>query len=63
MAAPSSVKMKANRKAISGPPANETAEPVSTTALGPANTEEELSRLAYSYWEERGCTGGSPEDD
>jgi hypothetical protein len=35
MAAPSSVKMKANRKAISGPPANETAEPVPQTPSAP----------------------------
>lgn len=24
---------------------------------------EEIARLAYSYWEARGCTGGSPEED
>jgi hypothetical protein len=24
---------------------------------------EVIARLAYSYWEARGCTGGSPEDD
>ena len=23
----------------------------------------EVARLAYSYWEARGCQGGSPEDD
>jgi hypothetical protein len=26
-------------------------------------TEEEIARLAYSFWEERGSTNGSPEDD
>jgi hypothetical protein len=24
---------------------------------------EEIARLAYSYWEGRGCQGGSPEED
>jgi hypothetical protein len=24
---------------------------------------EEIARLAYSYWEARGCQGGSPEED
>jgi hypothetical protein len=27
------------------------------------STQEKIALLAYSYWEERGCTGGSPEDD
>ena len=30
-------------------------------AAGPSH--EEIARLAYSYWESRGCTGGSPEED
>lgn len=25
--------------------------------------DEEIARLAYSYWKERGCQGGSPEED
>lgn len=25
--------------------------------------EEDVARLAYSYWEARGCEGGSPEED
>jgi len=24
---------------------------------------ERIALLAYSYWERRGCTGGSPEED
>ena len=24
---------------------------------------DEIARLAYSYWLERGCQGGSPEED
>jgi hypothetical protein len=26
-------------------------------------THEEIARLAYSYWEARGCQGGSPLED
>jgi len=26
-------------------------------------SHEEVARLAYSYWEARGCQGGSPEED
>jgi len=37
-------------------PGDPTAERV---ALGP----EAVARLAYSYWEARGRTGGSPEED
>jgi hypothetical protein len=30
----------------------------------PANpTQEEIAALAYTYWEARGCQGGSPEAD
>ena len=28
----------------------------------PVNTEE-IARLAYSYWDARGCQGGSAEED
>ena len=28
-----------------------------------AEEHEEIARLAYSYWEARGCPIGSPEDD
>jgi hypothetical protein len=27
------------------------------------STQERIALLAYSYWEQRGCTGGSPEED
>ena len=26
-------------------------------------TREEVAKLAYSYWESRGCQGGCPEED
>jgi hypothetical protein len=29
----------------------------------PAEDYEEISRLAYSYWQARGCPIGSPEED
>lgn len=29
----------------------------------PQPTSEEIAKLAYSYWEARGCQGGSPEED
>jgi DUF2934 family protein len=32
-----------------------------TVALAPGN--EEIARLAYSYWQARGCPEGSPEED
>ena len=35
-----------------------------TATPGPARaSSEEVARLAYSYWEARGCQGGSPEED
>ena len=27
------------------------------------STHEQIALLAYSYWEARGCQGGSPEED
>ena len=35
------------------------------TNLGiePAFDQEAIARLAYSYWEARGCQNGSPEED
>ena len=49
-------------------------QPADTAATAPANPEplaatpyepvrEEVARLAYSYWEARGCQGGCPEED
>ncbi|MGO9260538.1 MAG: DUF2934 domain-containing protein [Bryobacteraceae bacterium] len=37
-----------------------TVEP-SVTIVEPANAD--IARLAYSYWEARGCQGGSAEED
>lgn len=43
-------------------PAEKPLEPAATaTVRGPS--EDEIARLAYSYWEARGYAGGSPEED
>ena len=34
-----------------------------TTAQAGRSENQEIARLAYSYWEERGCPIGSPEQD
>lgn len=39
------------------------AEPLVTQPLPVAPSNEQIARLAYSYWEERGYQGGSPEED
>jgi hypothetical protein len=39
------------------------AEPPITQPLSDGPTQEQIARLAYSYWEARGCQGGSPEAD
>ena len=31
--------------------------------LASASSQNEIASLAYSYWEARGCQGGSPEED
>ena len=30
---------------------------------GLVSNHERIALLAYSYWERRGCSGGSPEED
>jgi hypothetical protein len=40
------------------------AEPLTATASATVEiTHEQIARLAHSYWEARGCQGGSPEED
>jgi hypothetical protein len=39
------------------------AEPGDPPASAAALDHEEIARVAYSYWEARGCNGGSPEED
>ena len=43
-------------------PAEKPLEPAATAAVcGPS--QDEIARLAYSYWEARGYAGGSSEED
>ena len=68
MAASASVPTR--RKVVS-PRAKRTATPVAAlpdAASAPEPVQqlpprEEIARLAYSYWEARGCQGGCPEED
>ncbi|HWB85864.1 MAG TPA: DUF2934 domain-containing protein [Bryobacteraceae bacterium] len=39
------------------------AAPVAQATIVSAPSQEEIARLAYLYWEERGCQGGSSEED
>jgi hypothetical protein len=39
------------------------AAPDAAAGGGRTPTHEETARLAYSYWEARGCPGGSPWED
>jgi hypothetical protein len=41
----------------------DSAEPDAAGRRWRAPTHEEIARLAYSYWEARGCRGGSPWED
>ncbi len=43
----------------------ESAQPAVSTAAAMLYqpTHEEIARLAYSYWDSRGCPGGCPEED
>jgi hypothetical protein len=43
-------------------PVEPVAEPLSEPKAA-APSQEEIAALAYSYWEARGCQGGSPEED
>ncbi len=41
-----------------------TAAPAPTSMFEDSPSDREMvARLAYSYWESRGCQGGSPEED
>ena len=61
---------RARRRPAASSKKHTAAEPVSTetkTAASPAiaaePSREEVAKLAYSYWEARGCQGGSEEED
>ena len=33
------------------------------TTIAPISAQDEIAKLAFSYWEARGCQGGSSEQD
>jgi hypothetical protein len=37
--------------------------PIAESIIAAAPSQEAIAQLAYSYWEARGCQGGSPEED
>ena len=46
----------------SAPPAEQPLEPAAAAAVCEPS-QDEIARLAYSYWAARGCAGGSSEED
>lgn len=46
----------------SAPPAEQPLQPVATTAASQPS-QDEIARVAYSYWAARGYAGGSSEED
>jgi hypothetical protein len=46
-----------------GSPTAAAAEAPVTQPMPEAPSQEKIASLAYSYWEARGCQGGSPEAD
>jgi hypothetical protein len=71
MATPSRAGLKRTRKKETTPRAPRLTDSTSAVAGdeassdcdNPAIEHEEISRLAYSYWEARGFSGGSAEED
>jgi hypothetical protein len=51
------------RSTAAGTPETETAVEVAVLEATYAPTESEIAALAYTYWAERGCQGGSAEED
>ena len=62
-AAPPRRKLASTKRANhSASPAEKPSEPAASAAVcGPS--QDEIARLAYSYWEARGYAGGSSEED
>jgi hypothetical protein len=61
---------KITRPSFGQPPVKTDGKPIApsrqTRAPKPAAaapSQEAIARLAYQYWEARGCPGGSPEED
>ena len=62
-AAASSAKRRVSRAKGSVSSTSEISSPASARATEPVIDREAVALLAYSYWEARGFTGGSPEED
>ena len=58
---PSSVSAPVSAPSEPQPAILETA--VVETPIAPISAHDEIAKLAFSYWEARGCQGGSPEED
>jgi hypothetical protein len=71
MATPAVKSIKDNRKIHTSPQDMAVAEPTPVAASAAADSadkdpllsRDDISRLAYSYWETRGCEGGSADED
>ena len=62
-AAASSAKRRVSRAKGSVSSTSEISSPASARTTEPVIGREAVALLAYSYWEARGFTGGSPEED
>jgi hypothetical protein len=62
-AAASSAKRRVSRAKGPVSSTSEISSPASTHTGEPVIDREAVALLAYSYWEARGFTGGSPEED
>ena len=62
-AAASPVKQRVARSKASVSSTSETSTPAPASKTEPVIDREAIALLAYSYWEARGFTGGSPEED
>lgn len=51
------------RKPAASSPAHKHSAKTAETAKHSAATHQDIALLAYSFWQERGYAGGSPEDD
>ena len=62
-AAATPAKRRVSRAKGTASPSSEISSPASAHSAEPVIDREAVSLLAYSYWEARGFTGGSPEED
>ena len=54
---------KPRPSATKEPAAAKQAVAVAAAVVFYSPTQDEIAALAYSYWADRGCQGGSPEED